>query len=745
MILHALLASSATVPPEVIMRSCHVLLLLGALALPVSAVSAQQSAPPAHDDSTRATARLAPITVSATRSATLIFQTTTPVLSIDSSVIRHEVPNGIGDLFRNLPGVDVTGVGPNQERIIIRGQTGQRILLAEDGLRMNNARRQVDFGELSSLTDINQLSRVEIVRGPASVLYGTDAIGGVVNQITLEPPRRGRSVLLGSMLYRYSSADAQNLGHLSFSGREGRLGFTASAGRRGASNYLAPAGSFGNLTFATPQLVNDVGVRDRNYAAKLSYDVGENSRLAVGMTRYESRDAGFGYVDPSALGDSSGVLVRLLYPDQVVNRVTASFQASALPWGLADRLSLATFTGSNKRNFNQQIDIPFGAPLPPTAGMAVRSYNFTDIGSYGARLELTKVIAGRHTLVYGADWYLDHSVNTDSSVTTTTVYGPPSVTRSTTPSLPDANFATAGLFAQSDFAVAPRLTMSAGARAQTIHASTRATPGLPADRAGVDASNGALVGNLSARFAASSRLNLVATVGRGFRAPNLIERYFDGATAEGNGYQVASPALAPETSLNTDIGFKYRTDRIYAEATYFRNTIHDGIRAVALGTTVGNFPAYQNQNIATLRDRGVEALAEVKAGRGFAVLAHATTLKSINVDRSNPVGDSYGSKVGGELSWRDPHGRMLLAYEIRHQGVRKDIDLGTSPVGAVLPAFTVHAIRGSYRLPQFGLMRPELEVAVNNLTDVLYAEASNTSFFRPEPRRSLTTALRLDF
>ncbi len=727
------------------MRSSSVVLLLGALALPVSTVSAQTSSPTPQSDSTAKMAKLAPITVSATRTATLIFQTATPVLSVDSSVIRREVPNGIGDLFRNLPGVDVTGVGPSQVRLMIRGQRGQRILLAEDGLRMNNARRQQDFGEISSLTDINELASVEVVRGPASVLYGTDAIGGVVNQITLNPPRRGSSTILGSVMYRHSSADAQNLGHLRLSGRDGRFGFTASAGRREAGNYLAPAGSFGNLTLASQQLVNDVGVRDRNYAAKLSYDAGENSRVTLGLSRYESRDAGFGYVDPRALGDTSGVVVRLLYPDQRVNRVTATYQASALGWGLADRFSFATFTGSNTRSFDQQIDIPFGAPLPPTAGMAIRTHNYTDIGSYGARMELVKVIGGRHTLVYGADWYLDHSTNSDASNTTTTVFGPPTVRTSNTPTLPNANYATAGAFAQGEFALASRLTMSAGARAQTIQATTRTTAGLSADRSGVSASNSALVGNLSAKFAASSRLNLVATVGRAFRAPNLIERYFDGATAEGNGYQVASPGLAPETSLNMDVGFKFRSDRLYAEATYFSNTIHDGIRIVPLGTKVGNFPAYQNQNVAKLRDQGVEALAEVKVGSGFAVLAHATTLNSKNVDRTNPVGDSYGSKIGGEVSWRAPGSRLVLAYEIRHQGIRKDIDLGTSPVGAELPAFTVHAVRASFRLPQFGLMRPELDVAVNNLTNVLYAEASNTSFFRPEPRRSLTTALRLDF
>ncbi|MES2306425.1 MAG: TonB-dependent receptor [Gemmatimonadota bacterium] len=727
------------------MRTRMLGLLLGICCTPARHLAAQTDSTRHRADTTLKLTRLAPITVSATRLETPVFRVATPVLVVDSSVIRRESPNGIADLFRNLPGVDVTGVGPNQGRLIIRGQRGQRILLAEDGLRLNNARRQQDFGELPSLTDVNTLSRVEIVRGPASVLYGTDAIGGVVNEITFDTPGRGRQGLSGSALYRHSSADDQNLGHFRLSGREGRLGFVASMSLRDADDYLAPAGSFGNLTLGATQRVNDAGVRDQNYGAKLSYDVGEHGSVALKVTRYVARDAGFGYVNPTALGDTSGVLVRLLYPNQVVNRVTASYRATSLPWGIADRLAIAAVTGGNTRDFDQQIDIPFGAPLPPTAGMQIRSHNFTDIDNYGARLELTKILGGRHTLVYGADWYLDHSVNTDSSQTTTTVFGPPTVRNSSTPSLPNASYATAGAFAQTELGLTPRLMLSLGARAQTIHASTAATPGLPASRAGVTSSNGTVVGNISARFAVSSRLNLVGTVGRGFRAPNLIERYFDGATPEGNGYQVASPDLAPETSLDTDLGFKFRSGRVYAEAIWFTNSIRDGIRIVPLDSTVGAFPAFQNQNVARLRDRGVEALAEVTIGRGFALLGHLTTLTSKNVDRSNPVGDSYGSKVGGELSWREASGRVMLAYEIRHQGVRKDIDLGTSPVGAELPAFTVQAVRASLRLPRVGNAVPELDVSVNNLTNRLYAESSNTSFFRPEPRRSLTTALRLDF
>lgn len=723
-------------------RTLFLAALMASTSLPAAA---QQPPAPRADsaasrDSTRIV-KLAPIGVTATRTPTQVVRTPVPILVIDSSVIRSEMPDGVADLFRNLPGVDVTGVGPNQGRLIIRGQRGQRILLTEDGIRLNNARRQQDFGELPALTDVNSLARVEVVRGPASVLYGTDAIGGVVNQVSLEPPRAGRNTLGGSVFYRHNTADAQDAVHARIAGRSGRFGFGLSSTIRSADPYAAPAGSFGNLELTTPTVVRDAGVRDRNHTGTLSADLGDHADLSVRVSRYEARDAGFGYVDPAALGDASGVVVRLLYPEQNVTRATTTYRNRAVGSALADRLAVTFSVADNDRVFDQAIDIPF----TPTAGMTIRSHNVTDIQSYGARVEATRILAGRHTLTYGGDWYLDRSTNTDSSETRMFGFGPPSTRIRTVPTLPNATYWTGGLFAQGRLALGRRVEMGAGIRAQTIRAETRATDGLPASRAGVTASNGALVGHLNGQLVLGGGLHLVATVGRAFRAPNLIERYFDGATAEGNGYQVGSPDLVPETSTNVDLGFKFRSDRVHAELTYFTNTIHNGIRIVPLDSMVGTFPAFQNRNIERLRDRGVEALAEVGLGRGFSVLGHVTTLDSKNVDRSNPVGDSYGTKLGGEVGWRDAPGRVAVSYQIRHQGERKDIELGTSPVGAVLPAFTVHGVRGHLRLPSVAGAEPSVELAVTNLTNVLYAEASNTSFFRPEPPRSLLMALRFDF
>jgi outer membrane receptor protein involved in Fe transport len=109
------------------------------------------------------------------------------------------------------------------------------------------------------------------------------------------------------------------------------------------------------------------------------------------------------------------------------------------------------------------------------------------------------------------------------------------------------------------------------------------------------------------------------------------------------------------------------------------------------------------------------------------------------------VGDAYGSKVGGELGWRERRGRFFAAYEVRHQGERKDVDLVGSPVGTVLPPFTVMNLRAGTRFATGGKTHVSLMMALMNLTDELYAETSNVSFFRPEPRRQVLTTVRFEF
>ena len=698
----------------------------------------------AQDRDSSRVIKLDPVTVTATRVEKTVFATPAPIAVIDSAALRRAAADTPVDLFRELPGLDVTGVGPSQARPVIRGQRGQRILLLSDGLRMNNSRRQQDFGEIPALVDVNQVDRVEVVRGPASVLYGTDAIGGVINLITVTPPIGIGDALHGSLGYRYGSAETEVRPTGSANGRLGRFRFGLGATYRESDSYDAPAGNFGGLRLSRDTRVHDTGVQDENYRAQAGYTLGENHDLLLGYDRYVANDAGFGYVDAADFGRPDDPFIQIRYPHQRVNRYTARYRGQALNSLFADRVDIAGYTQSNVRNLDLNIFIPFGNGAPPGAGVASTTNNFTDLSTWGFRAEAIKVLAGRHTLTYGMDFFRDRSENTDVVSTTIVGFGPPQTQVDSTPQVPNASFRSAGVFAQTDLALTPSLSLILGGRYQDVKAATRPTPRITDPL--VESTDRTVVGTANLLYRVTDNLNLVGSVGRGFRSPNLVERFFQGVTPEGSGYQSRNPDLKPETSLNVEVGAKYRRAGLYLEAFAFRNTIHDGIRIAPTGDSVGGFAEYQNINVDQLRFTGFELSGDLNLLSGVSLGLNYAHLRSRDVlNPKNPVGETYADKVNTELRYRSPGGRLALSYGVRFQGDQKDANLGTSPIGSVLPSFTVHTARASYRLFSRGRFNNSVGLTLQNVTDALYAESANASFFRPEPGRRLTVAWTTGF
>ena len=626
---------------------------------------------------------------------------------------------------------------------MVRGLGGQRILLLEDGLRLNNSRRQQDFGELPAIAGITGIDRVEVVRGPASVLYGTDAIGGVVNIITAGLPASGSNGVHGWAGFRYSTADEQQTPSAGLQGRSGRFAFRASGAYRDARAYSAPSGTFGDIRLDQDVKVNDTGVRDYSFNALAGWDLGKSQSLFARAERYTARDAGFGYVANADLGATGAPSIQITYPDQDVSRYSLGWRALALGSAVADRVEVTTYLQNNTRHLNLDVFIPFGRGLPATAGVSSQQRNWTDLSTVGFRAEASKVIGNRTVLTYGADAFRDLSENTDSSLTVVTGFGPPQSEASNRPQIPNATFRSGGLFAQSDIRVVDRVSLIVGGRVQDVLAKTRETPNLTSPL--VESHDRTAVGTANLLVRAASGLNLIATLGRGFRSPNLVERFFEGPTPEGSGYQSSNLDLEPETSVNVDVGARWRHAGLFAEAFVFQNNVHDGIAIEATGDSVNRLPAYRNVNVDRLRYRGVELAAGARAFDAVDLSANFTRLQGKNVsDPNSPVGATYSRKAVFNAAWR-PINRLRLGYTLRHNGEQKDVVVGSSAVGNVIPSFTVHDVRAEASLFERGRNRTSLVLGVHNLTDELYAEFANASFFRPEPRRNVSTALVVEF
>jgi hemoglobin/transferrin/lactoferrin receptor protein len=719
--------------------------LLLSLATPALAQGGRTTADTTKKDTTAV--RLTPIVVTATRAERSVFETPAPVSVLDFRTIQDQSPNSVGDLLRGVAGLDVTGVGTNQVRPVIRGQRGQRVLMLEDGLRLNNSRRQQDFGEIPALVDVTSAERVEIVRGPASVLYGSDAIGGVVNVITQRPRLEG---VHGSAGYRYSSYDDQQHATGALTGRFGRFSVLGRGTFRTTNSYYAPAGTYGDITLAKETRVNDTGVQDYSTEGYLGYHLAPGQDLFARYERYSADTAGFGWVNPAAYAPGQPK-IQILYPFQHFDKVSFGYTGVAVGLPMADKIDVTGYWQGNRRRLNLDLRIPFDpSQLPPgtdSAGLIIDQRNFTDIATVGGRLEIKKLLGSVAALTYGADLFRDASQNTDTNSTDTYGFGPPMPDVAAQPLVPNASFRSYGVFAQSEFHVIPRTTVIVGARYQDTRAATRATPGLTDPP--VVATDRTVVGAGNAVVDVTRDVSLVGSVGRAFRSPNLIERFFNGPTPEGFGYQVPNAGLKAETSFDVDLGARYRNRYVFAEAFVFQNMIYNGIRIQAVpDSAIGPLPVYRNVNIDRLRARGIEFNGDAKLPLGLSLGGTYTYLdtKDVTQDQNNPIGDSFSSQINGFLRYDDPGNRFFGEYRVRHNFKRADPELlAGNPIGTTLPAFTTMSARAGVVVFHRGTMAHRLSVGVTNLTNALYAEFSNVSFFRPEPKRSIVLTYDVTF
>jgi outer membrane receptor protein involved in Fe transport len=712
------------------------------------------------------------------------FDVAPPVIVIDEMEIEERQPNNAADLLRLEPGVDVNGVGPNQARPVIRGLRGLRVLFLENGLRMNNARRQTDFGEITGLVDINGVQTMEVVRGPASVLYGSDAIGGVLNLITKSPAIGTGSDFSVDFGGRYSTAGDQGLGHAGISGYSGKLSYRLYGSYRDSDDYDAPSGSFGGITLDDSTPVVDTGVQDDTINAYLGWNFHDKHSIYGRLNRYRADETGFGFVEPDAYGESTDFRIRILYPYQDFDRYTAGYEAADLDTAIANTADFKVYFQSNERELANDIFIDIGPAFGPGPSSDVTSdtLNFTDVDTWGGRGELTKTLGESNLLTYGIEYYQDDSFNTDSSVTTTTlranfpltfICGPPGAVppppfecrltqTDDVANAPNAENTAFGLFVQDEWYLTDRFTATLGLRYSEVETKAKPTPGW--DITGLDFSDDAVVGALNLTYLLTDNLRLVGSYGTAFRAPNIVERLFNGLTPEGAGYQVLNPNLISEESENIDVGIKYRRNNAWFEAMYFDTEIDDAIVQYTLtDEDIAQLPqdvqdeieqsgvqfVVQQRNAEVYKIDGFELVAGYRFNSGISLSANYTSLDGESVfggPATNPTGDTYSDKLAGYVRYDQRRGRYWIEYRVRHNGEQDllaDPGAIVGPLGEVIPSFTVHDLAAGVRLFETARQQHSLNLFVNNLTDELYAEFSNATFFRPEPERTFMAAYRV--
>jgi len=669
------------------------------------------------------------IQVTASRARRAVSDVAAPMSVLDRETIESLQPDKVGDLFAREPGIEVDGAGPFLGLPVIRGLSGNRVLVLVDGQRLNNAREAINFGGVQpSLVDVERIEEVEILRGPASVLYGTDALGGIVNIVTDEPPFPTDGLEFGGRLSSsYSSIDEgwSVTGGAHVAAPD--ISLRVSGTKRDADDFEAPDGEVVNSEAESIDVSADLDLR-----------LAPGHRLGVQLQRFEGEDIGL----PGAAGVFSAS-----FPFTDRDKASVEYRGDGIP-GLGS-LTVEAYVQDQEENFTTVLDLPPIEAGPFNLLVDSRTERVSDVLTvgWGARGETRA--GDSHRLTYGIDFFRDE-VDEERREETVTVReptfpGPPPSEETeidTAPTTPEGSFQGVGVYLQDEIE-AGRWRVVPGIRFDRFDIDTERLERPEGDVPAEEIQEEALTGSLGVLFRATDHLKLAVNAGRGFRTPNLIERFFFGPGSQG-GLTVPNPDLDDETSLNVDLGFRLRFPSLRASATYFHNRIDDFVtfRAATFegDSTFGGQPVSQVQNVGEVRLQGVELSAEyllATAWSRWLLFANASYTDGEDLETDEPLFVPPAKVVVG-LRWSDHGERFSALVSARAVDRQDDVPAGFDEV----PGFAVFDLRGSLDLAAWVDQDVVLQIGIENLTDKLYREPFNAAF---SPGRSFETTLRMGF
>lgn len=634
------------------------------------------------------------VTVTATRAPRAVSEVSVAVTVTDAEAIGRAAPAIVVDALRGRSGVYVQQTTPGQGIPIVRGLKGSEVLHLVDGMRLNNALFRNAPNQYVALVDPLTLAGIEVVRGPSPALYGSDAMGGVVQMITSVPQFQGPGWQNeGRFLARFSSASLARTARLEWAG--GREGLTATGGltwqdvddlRAGDGREQAPSGYTARAGNARIAWTGGAGewLLDAQYLSQPKtprYD-----ELAPGFGQDEAASEVFNFEPNSRLFLHGRY--RTSQPLGWIDELELNVAYQEVD---DDRRSRDTGSVNERRERNESALLGFTA-------------------------QAISRVAERHILTYGAELYLDEvsSARTSRNIDT----GETSVATSRFPD--GATMDSFALYLNDEYQVTNRTAVTSGARFSVFRTELPA-----ADRGvGADVDLEDLTANIGVSFLATDRMHLTANIGRGFRPPNIFDL---GTLGErpGNRFNEPNPDLDAESVVTYDAGIKFSDDRWTGELFGFYSDYSDKITSIPTGQidSAGR-TIVQSRNTNMVKLKGVEAGGRVQVSDAWRL---SGSLTWIDAQETSPDGTEQPAD-------RIPpfNGRFLLGYDnpngwwaeswLRFAAAQEDLsdrDIGDpriNPDGT--PGWATLNFRGGWR-PWPRLM---LQLHAENVLDKRYRE-----------------------
>jgi iron complex outermembrane receptor protein len=486
----------------------------------------------------------------------------------------------LGETASSLPGVRSVNTGTGIGKPVIRGLTSNRVLVLADGQRMETAQWGDEHGPNIETADA---ARIEVIRGPASVLYGSDALGGVINVVARPlPDALGKPSFIGGRAeVSYATNNEMPAGTLAFEGADGGFGFRASGTARQGGDVRTPDGQLGNTGLRTVGGEASAGLRGGWGSAALRY-AHRDERLEI-------------HEDPAAEPDAT--------PFQRIGEDRVHFTAM-LPAGESHLDVSAGYERNHRREFEEAgaTDVALGLRTQSWTG-DVRLHH----PAFGPFSGILGISGERSSLgTYGEEVLV-----------------------------PANRVASGGLYLSEQASVS-RWELSSGLRGDLRRLDVDADSRLGV--ADQQRNYGAISGSLGALFHTSEQTALVLNVGRGFRAPSAFELFANGVHEGTVRFERGESTLANEHSWNTDLSVRIASNRVSAELGGFLNLVDNYIYPMATSETdpESGFPVYQYTQ-GNARLAGLEAVAEYHPTAWLHFRTTADYVHGQNTDLDQPL------------------------------------------------------------------------------------------------------------
>ncbi|WP_421164451.1 TonB-dependent hemoglobin/transferrin/lactoferrin family receptor [Aeromonas dhakensis] len=511
-----------------------------------------------------------------------------PISVITAEQIEEQVVSNVADLFRYEPGVTALGGAGDAQTFIIRGMGENRVKIVRDGVRENDAYKNGGVGQ--SYFDTDMIKQVEVVKGPASAAYGSDALGGVIAITTKDAADflKGRDSYLDATS-GYASSSHQKM-----------AGFTGALRTGELENLLRYTWRDGGVTQNYDSDKNEFDIVSQAVLFKSQWNLSDSQFLKLTVDYFTEGQ------DPDAVDlTKAGSVFNQPITDKDTDNLSLVLDhgiALQAPW--VDRIDSKLYYARTKQTMDQYASSKY--PVRPTNPYVTKNsldHNGFEQKSLGAQVKFSKALDSQR-LAWGLEY--EHTDNERTRFKAPTVAG--DFEGYSELSFPSTTTEHGALWAFDELKFGERWVLTPGARYDYYRMNPDQDPAYTGENL-KRFSEGEFSPKLGLVFKAHEAANLFAQYSHGYKTP-MYDNAFSTLNHQAYGYRIEpNTNLKPESSDGIDLGVRGSAGGFSYEVATFYNKYDDFIELGQVSTE-GRTAVYQYQNLDKATTKGVEAKAD---------------------------------------------------------------------------------------------------------------------------------------